>query len=237
VKGDAGKTFLGAADHCQSRGKMLCTEAQWEKACKEHGAIGKLESWTVSFDGDDVIARGGSSCDDRTTVPGGETSGARVAFCCDRAIAIRPSLDNPSFAKAAHLGQLAYEKDYNAKDTSRIVLHFDGQGVVMKEPADSAMSRDAVAKQAKAMFAKFPTQWTVFDRCDVKLGKAINHVRPKPIDALITDCVTVARLGDQVTVTKQRFHRVENLDPEDPGKKNVIRELHHHGTTRKLAGF
>jgi hypothetical protein len=244
VKGDTGKGYIDAAEHCRSRSKMLCTESQWEKACKAHSDIGKLESWTASFDGEQVIVRGGAktgdgettACDGRKTEGGGSGSPSRVAFCCDRAIAIKPSLPNPAFAMASHSGQLKYENLINSKDAKGLRLHYD-EAVVTTEKADSALNRDAVEKQHRSMFSLDPKGWTVFDTCDVRLGKAMNFIKATPLDALITDCVTIVKLGDKVTVVKQRFHRVDKLDEDLPGERNLIRELHQHSRTRKLAGF
>jgi len=45
-QGDQAKSYLDAYDLCIDSGKALCGEAQWERACEQDAALGKLETWT-----------------------------------------------------------------------------------------------------------------------------------------------------------------------------------------------
>lgn len=88
--GDAGKTYDQAAASCRKAGRMLCTETQWMRACDEHSAIGKMESWTASRRGRTAVVRGGRIASGATRSTAGnrilDGSGcvANARWRCDR---------------------------------------------------------------------------------------------------------------------------------------------------------
>jgi eukaryotic-like serine/threonine-protein kinase len=75
----------GALRACNEIGLSLCTESQWQLACKAFGEVGKDASLTDSLEPGGVVERGGGSCDARKVVsPSG--TGQELGLCCERSI-------------------------------------------------------------------------------------------------------------------------------------------------------
>jgi hypothetical protein len=173
LAGHSGKTYRDAHAHCLEHGKALCSETQWARACEADPKLAELDSWTASYSGDGkFVTRGGAtggsaSCDARDTAAIDEQKPGRVALCCDRAVGIASSNDNPAFvqASAKHAG------DYEKAVTDGV------RGVVAAQYADTIMflgrkfERDALMREYDRDLKRFPGQWTYFDVCDMSVGK------------------------------------------------------------------
>jgi hypothetical protein len=235
IDSDTGRNYLDAMAHCRFKDLMLCSETQWERACKADAAVGKVASWTATWRGSKAVVRGGGGCGDEKTVDGASTSDDRAGLCCERAIGLVSGNTHPAFRKIAHIDQLAWENAVNSQNGAAIDglidqgLEFDGK----------VMAHSTAVKAQKSWWKAHPEQWTFFDVCNVTVEKAWN---PRPamgrffelsqtIDALVHDCQTVAVVGDKLTVVKMRFARINT----DDGKNNKVVEIKHHDRTRKLA--
>ena len=232
---DRGRNYGQAMAQCQSAGKALCSETQWLKACQADGAVGNVESWTASWDGESVAVRGGSGCASRKLAPGGQADPARGAACCDRAIGIRGGTSD-TFRSVAAADQLRYERALNAQDLRAldqiygIALWFDQQA------GDSAtMDHDGAVKAQASWFKAHPTQWTLYDVCDSSVGDvpSLNPGAHGPMttQGVVNDCVVVVMLGAELHVVNQRNGWFRN---EGETENHLIHILH-HGVIRKLA--
>lgn len=98
--GDANLTWLEGHNACVRHGMELCTEPQWELACEQDPAVGRVASWTAKADGPrGFVVRGSSSCAARLSVAGFERASQRVALCCSRAVAIVTPTSTGRFCK------------------------------------------------------------------------------------------------------------------------------------------
>jgi hypothetical protein len=101
VNGDENLDWAGAIAHCQEKGKQLCLETQWQRACSLDPKIGTLESWTLTADYPGSAVRGGAEgCKTRAFRKVAEKNPTRIGLCCDRAVAIT-STDIPVELRAA----------------------------------------------------------------------------------------------------------------------------------------
>ncbi|HNS98682.1 MAG TPA: hypothetical protein PLJ27_17285 [Polyangiaceae bacterium] len=201
LPGDAGLTWLEAHALCSSEGREVCTEAQWRRACGEDEAIGKSESWTMTFDGKHgFVVRGGNSCATRTVSPGFEKSPARGALCCEPAIAIKTSNSHPAFLKAVSAKLAKLEKAINDRSASSFSDLCDDE---LEFYGKSSLSRNRVESLVAGSFRQWPDQWVVHDVCNVSL-----QLRGGPDDDTWTaECSKLAYRAGEVagTITKYVF--------------------------------
>jgi hypothetical protein len=225
--GDTDKDYLQAGAHCRSNGLVLCTETQWLKACATNAELGKQESWTASWDAEQVIVRGGESCDSRRTVAGSDHSSSRIGLCCTRAIAIRSSNRTIAFLRSSQAHQLRLEVADNASDASALEkewyesVAYDGKRMT-REEARAAQQRWFEANRGHSL---------IYDTCDVQLGAVATGLGKQGTSpGLVHDCIAVLTTHGQVSVTRQRIGRYQAEDSAKP----LIVEVEHHTRTRKL---
>jgi hypothetical protein len=207
---------------------MLCTETQWLRACGSNVRIGNYQSWTASWQGEQVIVRGGKGCDDRQTVSGASRSAVRVALCCERAVGIKTDNRQLAFMKVAHADQLRYERAYNAGNTAE--LHALWYGSV--EFDGTVQTKDRLRTKQEQWFRQHPKRWMLFDICEVKLGPVLTGLgKTLKSPGLIHDCSTVSVVGDLVTVVMTEFGRYR----AEGDTANRVVQVKHHSRTRKLS--
>ncbi len=164
--GDAGKTYQQAVELCRGQGRMLCTETQWLRACEEHAAVGRMESWTATRRGKNVVVAGGRNCGSRDKAQEGETHPHRVGLCCERAVALRTADAGPwqglgtrfplRFERALNEGN---EKELRSMLSETVVR--DGR----KWTPDALLAQEREARPRVG--------WTLFDTCDMRTGPVV----------------------------------------------------------------
>ncbi|NUP07711.1 MAG: hypothetical protein HOW73_16815, partial [Polyangiaceae bacterium] len=131
-------------------------------ACALDEKIASTATWTASAESGTGIVRGGSTCDTRKIVNGGEKHGV---VCCDQAVAV--------VAEGEELQRLTSQRltDYqvlmNAGSADKLARDIYGETVnfLGKERA-----RDELRKLAKGFFENNPDQGQIYDRCKIVLA-------------------------------------------------------------------
>ncbi len=164
--GDAGKTYQQAVQLCLGQGRMLCTETQWLRACEEHPAVGKMESWTATRRGKNVVVAGGRDCGSRDKAQEGETHPHRVGLCCERVVALRTADAGPWQGLGARF-PLRFERALN-----------EGNDEALRAMLAETVVRDGRKAAPDALIAQEREArprvgWTLFDTCDMRTGPVV----------------------------------------------------------------
>ncbi len=226
---EASGDYLEAVSHCRHQGLMLCTEAQWTRACTAQPAVGRRPCWTASWDGAEVVQRGGEGCHDRARVRGSERSPERGALCCERAIGLRSPSRDADELEGYHQLQLAYERAINDQDLGALEAMWDPRGLVF----DGTHMSLARARQAQqSWWRTHPEQWTMYDVCAVAAERVpcADPAGEPPCQHLVHECITVTALGRQLSVVEQTVQR-RQLVTEGPYR---VVELAHQAPLRPL---
>ncbi len=179
VSGDEGLDWSAAIAHCESKGKELCLETQWQRACDLDAEIGKLESWTLTADYPGAAVRGGADgCKTRSFHKVNEKSDTRVGLCCDRAIAISSDDTSDEFRTAATKRILEVEGALHdlSPQGSASKLFFDEVSLDGNE-----FKRDLALLKLLDQRKEDPKQVQYYDHCTVKMSED-----PSPM--LLADC-------------------------------------------------
>jgi hypothetical protein len=177
--GNEGLDLEFAAKFCGEQGRALCTDTQWQRACVSDEKLGKLQTWTLSMEGKQVVVRGGAAgCGAREVVAPTQTSLERVAVCCERAVAITTTNENESFLLSSAKRLLEYETAARRSTASKLRDLLDDSVVY----GGKEQKRDQVVQA----FEKAPASaWTLLDTCDVNIEKDGAEAR------LVSDCQVV----------------------------------------------
>ncbi len=199
--GDAGKSWLEARTACTDASLELCSEPEWQRACAEDTAVGKLEAWTLRVeDSRGFVVRGGPDCSTRKIETGSAKSASRGALCCERAIAIDTTNKNKSFLRATSAKLLAFEKAVNQKSASAIAALLDDE-------LQFFQMKDATREQARAKFEgsyrQYPSQWFAHGTCTATIEKNLPDTQDD--DTWTAECDKVAYRGGEVGVTMSRY--------------------------------
>jgi hypothetical protein len=182
VEGDENLDWPGAVAHCQSKGKQLCLETQWQRACKLDPEVGKLESWTLTADYPGAAVRGGAEgCDTRVFKKAADKSATRVGLCCDRALAISSEDTSNEFRATATKRLLEVEAGLGdlSPSGSASKLLFDEVSLDGAEfKRDLALLKLADERKAD------PTRLQFYDHCTVKMSEDATPM-------LLADCGVV----------------------------------------------
>lgn len=206
--GNVGLAYEAAQKSCNDAGKWLCSEAQWERACKHDAALGKIETWTTTgVGGERFVVRGGEGCSSRSVKPKADESASRGAVCCERAVAIDTDNRNLAFLRASALKLREYEKALQERDTAALSSVYDDKVAFLGKE----YSKSGLISQHRKDLKKFPKQWTFFDGCTVKIGKDGEEA------VLVSDCRAVFQRAGKVRVGVQRLVR--------GGPKGLIQQI------------
>jgi hypothetical protein len=186
-------THARALDFCRRQGRALCSEGQWQRACSLDQQLGQLETWTLSVEGNQAVVLGGDgSCSRRQVAAPHEASPARVAVCCERAVAIRTSNRHASFLRSSAQRLLDYEQAIRDRSGSKLRKLLDDPVIF----GGREQSRD----QLVAAFESQPRgSWTALDRCEVEIEKDGSETR------LISDCKTVSSSAGALSTRTERI--------------------------------
>ncbi len=162
--GRQGLSLLGAHKACAAKSMSLCTELQWLRACGEQPAIGAIETWTLTPEGDrGFVVRGGSAGCTARKVAAPKASADRAGVCCDRAVSIIADDKDPSFLKATAAHMLRYEKVLNKNNPSMLAKYIESSVDFEGDTIDRQQFLQRIAEANKGS----TSSWTVYDHCEV----------------------------------------------------------------------
>jgi hypothetical protein len=195
---EAGKSYAEAMQVCRSRGRMLCTESQWLRACEEHSVLGSMESWTATRRGKDVVVAGGKGCGSKEKVKEDDVHPHRMGLCCERAISLRAADAGPWLGLGARL-PLRFEQALNQADDKAL------RGLladpVVREGRKWSLD-DLLAHENKE---RAQVAWTLFDTCDLRLGPVVVDVSDAGAErkqGMLLTCKTLlAKNGEVIDFT------------------------------------
>lgn len=178
--GSGGVSLERAVAVCRQRGKDLCTEPQWLRACELAPELGAVESWTLSVEGTQAVVRGaGEHCQGRTLVASTELAPMRGFTCCSRAVAIAiPGVTDALRVRSAER-LLACERGLRARDGAALRQLFDEEVVF----AGERQVREDLVKRLEQSSAG---DEAAFERCQLTTEGEGRHAQ------VIADCRTVA---------------------------------------------
>ena len=218
--GDAGKTYGAAAAACRASGRMLCTELQWLRACKEHAVIGKMQSWTASRRGREALVLGGKDCGSRDKVDDGNVHPHRVGLCCERAVGLRASGNAGPYLGVGSRLPIELEKAFNAADEETLRHLFADQ--VVREGREWKVN-DLLGREAEA---RSQVRWMLFDRCDLRSGPVVvdkDGPRTGRLQGMILNCRTVLSRNDDVLDYYTRLGWVQ----DEGGERYRLSQIEH----------
>lgn len=170
VPDDTNSTVFEAMDRCRRHGLMLCTHPQWLRACYANADVGKMQSWTATWDNGLVRASGGKFCGDYTKVDAAEREPRRVGLCCERSVAIRGGGKMaPWIGSSARLVR-NLEKAVNDKDDEAIRRLFGPRVVRDGEP----MAFEALLQRERE--ARKDIAWTMFEACSLGAAFVVTDI-------------------------------------------------------------
>jgi len=190
---DAGKTFQQAAASCRARGRMLCSETQWLRACEQNPAVGRMESWTTTRRSKGVVVAGGQDCSSRENVQDPDTHPNRVGVCCERAVVLRSPRQGPLLGPGTRF-PLRFENALNNKNDKelRAIL----ANTIVRD--GRTWTADKLIEEEKS--ARDAVRWTLFDTCDMRPGIVVedkSEAGTKRIQGTLLTCKTVLDSGDR----------------------------------------
>ena len=182
------KTWTGRArlHIAKKKGKSLCLETQWQRACELDPSIGTLESWTLTADYPGAAVRGGiDGCKTRVFRKVAETSLTRVGLCCERAVAITSDEKSDDLRVTASKRVLEFEAALRTETQNSDALKKLFASKVSLNGIEYAQD-EAISKLAESRKGD-PDRVSFFDHCNVKLSTEDGS--PK----LLTDCGVILR--------------------------------------------
>ena len=204
IAGDENLTWPEAVDHCRSRGKDLCTETQWQRACAVDVGIGHFATWTAAAHEAGAVVRGGASaCSAREGRAVDERDPNRLGLCCERAVAIATVENGDAFRATVSKRVLEVESALNAADESLF------EKILSEKPSldGTEMERDTAIAKFAAERQREAGAITYYDRCTAKLvADELPHV-------VIVDCVAVKRAQGKARGLSQRIAFAELTGP------------------------
>jgi hypothetical protein len=200
-KGNVGLSYLDAMNRCIGYGKVLCTDAEWARACESDASLAKIETWTASGVGNNrFVTRGGdeAGCRARDTKEGTDLSPTRAAVCCDPNIGIKTGTKD-ALVDNTIKKLFAYQRAMRDKDSLALAgLYEDKVTWLGKE-----RTNQDIIKVHEESFKKDPAQWTLFDTCSLAADKGASD---GGADAKVTaDCLTLFQRKGSVVVAMQRL--------------------------------
>jgi hypothetical protein len=184
VAADENLDWSSAIAHCEDKGKQLCLETQWQRACDLDSEIGKLESWTLTADYPGAAVRGGvDGCKARSFHKIQEKNPQRIALCCDRAIAVTSDDKSDEFRTTATKRVLQFEATLRKAATEALSQIFAAKVSLDGNELDRGNALAQLAKDLK----DDPDRLLFYDHCNVKTST--EEASPR----LIADCGVILR--------------------------------------------
>lgn len=168
----AGANLIEARASCAGRSMDLCSEEQWEAACRTDSNVGAAESWTVSFaSGFEWVVRGGGSCSSRAQAHPTHPAPGRIGLCCERAASMASTQQSTAVLSAGNTYVKLVESASNSREPTRILgLVADPVWAYTKEQPHTEL-KNGMEKWWK----KHPVDDARYTRCDVEILSGSGH--------------------------------------------------------------
>lgn len=122
AEGAGETTLVDARAGCATRRMDLCSEEQWEAACRADAKVGAKASWTLSFaSGSEWVVRGGTGCSSRARAVPATRDPARIGLCCERAASMASTQQSAGVLSSGHTYVKLVESASNSHEPTRIL--------------------------------------------------------------------------------------------------------------------
>ncbi len=225
---DTGRTYREAVALCRDKGRMLCTETQWLRACQEQPALGQMQSWTASRRGEMAVTAGGASCGDRNRTKVGDKHPNRVGLCCERAVASRPTADSGPWLGVGTRVPVRFELALNEGDED--ALHSLFADHVVRD--GRKWTREALIERERQ--ARAEVAWTLFDVCEMRAGPVVvdkDDTKTGRLQGILLSCKTLIDRRGEVFDYTTRLGLVQ----ADDGERYRIAQIEHR-SKREIPG-
>jgi hypothetical protein len=198
VPGDQNLDWSTALALCKTKGKALCLETQWQRACELDSTIGSTESWTLTADYPGAAVRGGvDGCKSRVFRKITEKNQDRIGLCCDRVVAITSDDKSDDFRTLANNRVVEFESAVLAQQQSPEAI---------SKIISSKLSLDGIDFDRDVALTKLlepqkvdPDRIAFFDHCNVKLSDEDGSQK------LLADCGVILRSSGKTRGFAQRI--------------------------------
>lgn len=195
IAGDENLTWSEALAHCHEKGKELCLETQWQRACELDSSLGQFESWTLTADFPGAAVRGGADgCKTRSFRKIDEKSPTRIGLCCDRAIAVSSDDKSDEFRAAATKRVLDFEAALGTATAETLGKEFADKLSLEGNELDRAAALTKLAEERKDDAERV----AFYDHCSIKLSED-----NPPL--LLADCGVILRSQGKTRGFAQRI--------------------------------
>jgi serine/threonine protein kinase len=204
VAGSDGLPFLGAQRACTAKGLVLCTAAQWRRACDREPEVAAHHTWTSELNTTTraVVTRGGQSCTTESDVAPSAARAELDGLCCSRAVAVVGAQGDVERARRASDRIAAFEAATNSGDAQKVASLFDidARFFLLKDA-----SREQIRAEYEDKFLKHPDLWQIHDSCELRPpdGDAADAAAAATAETL--DCHTLAQQDGKAAVVVDRF--------------------------------
>lgn len=196
VVGDENLDWSAAIAHCSEKGKALCLETQWQRACELDPSIGEFESWTLTADFPGAAVRGGADgCKTRSFHKIDEKSPTRIGLCCERSIALTSEETSDEFRVAA-------TKRILETETALRSVTAEALGKLLAERVSldgDELERSAVLSKLSDELKGDPERLSYYDHCNVKT------VTEGASAQQVADCGVIQRANNRTRGFAQRI--------------------------------
>jgi hypothetical protein len=159
---DTDESYLAAQAGCGARNMALCTDSQWQRACRSRPAIASVPTWTAtgSTKGGFVVRGGGQGCSAERIVAPATHDAGRAGFCCTRVVGVR---GDAALRQRAADKLLRVEKAFTV-GPSELIESLVAETV---EYRGETLVREVFVRRDGKMFQLEPAGWILHDVCDV----------------------------------------------------------------------
>jgi len=168
----AGANLIEARASCAGTSMDLCSDEQWDAACRTDSSVGAAESWTVSFaSGFEWVVRGGGGCSSRAQAHPTQVAPKRTGLCCDRAASMASTQPQVPVLRSGHTYAQLVESASNSHESTRILA-------LVADPTWAYHKSQTHAELKRGMeywLKEFPAQDVRFTRCDVEIDGTAGH--------------------------------------------------------------
>lgn len=161
-----GATWVEARASCAARSMDLCSEEQWEAACRTDSNVGAKASWTVSFaSGLEWNVRGGTGCASRAAAQPAQIDAGRIGLCCERAASMASTQTQVAVLRSGHTYVQLVESASNSHEPTRILA-------LVADPVFAyvgSQTHPELRAGIQRWIELYPDQDVRFTRCDVEI--------------------------------------------------------------------
>lgn len=161
-----GTRWVEARASCATRSMDLCSQEQWEAACRTDSNVGASKSWTVSFaSGLEWVVRGGGGCSARAAADPNDEDSTRIGLCCDRVASMASAQQTVAVLSSGHTYVKLVESASNSHEPTRTLA-------LVADPAFAYVKTQTHAELSAGIqrwTEQYPQRDVRFTRCDVEI--------------------------------------------------------------------